>query len=410
MYSKRVITRPRQSWDPVRPNRYQSLPGTPSRGARTSSVHRPQTSADSRRLRDELLANQDFRHIKTAQLESVIPALREYVIEKGGKEDYVEAQRAQELSKAVMAEIDRRGNRRGGASSETDVSEQSRNFEQAWKARFTRFDNETKSRRRTLEDSQERERQLFEKKWREEMPNRYRKPSMKLIQLKKVEKTLAATADFERAREAHEDVERQMQMEMEEAQNKLVKDYEAAKRRLEAKQKQLTDAFESQRELDRNLMKTHYLAEKKAVANRRKVVESKRREEARTSYSRSRDMGTLPMYPAGCYRNALSGLVQLPPLVAPNDPDYRAEQDKRKREQQRKQQEYQKKNADSISQQYGYDTGRSKKWKAKSSSSSDSESDSGKEEKRESESGEEERSRAARMDAENRDPVLITAP
>jgi hypothetical protein len=182
----------------------------------------------------------------------------------------------------------------------------------------------------------------FEYAWRREMPSRYRHPSHRLLQLKQVERAFVAAEDYGRARAAHAEFARELQIEQEAAQRRLYDDYRAAGQRMRARQQGRLEKFDAQRSHARVLLDALYRQDREAEENRAKVAGARR----------ARAPGGGGMAGAGRAvarpRRPLNDLLLLPLLKAPNDPEVLEEQERVRREDRRRKLAFQKQNAEAT--------------------------------------------------------------
>ena len=311
-------------------------------------------------------SSKSLSDFSTEELQQVFPYLRDYSHRKGCEEDYDNAQTAFSLSEDVLNELKTRvSNQNSENQSSTIESSEQSSFEEKWEKQFKTYNEETDRKRKELEKSHEDQMASFEKLWNEDMPRKYRKPSPHLLQIKKVEKSLALSCDFERAKQVHQEYEQLAAKELEQAQENLNRDYEAAHTKLVQKQQQEIKNFEEVRFHLLNLKKTKYEEQKAAFENRSRVAQTRKKEGQRNpknnsdqvsnftySYSSTNENGNEN---SGSNNTENRDLLLLPELTPPNDPQYLEEDKKRKRELNKKKLAYQKQNAELTLARYTVD-------------------------------------------------------
>lgn len=305
-------------------------------------------------IREQLYSNPDFSNYSTEKLEEFNSYLREYSTCKGMQEDYDEAIRAKDLSDKILTEI---------SSRSTQIQKQSEppnNFENKksqllskWQDKINSYDEETEKKRQALKNRHEEETNQFEETWRNEMPRKYRKPTARLLQLKTIEKSYAASGNFIKAKAVHQEVDSMARSEMEAAQSNLNHDYEVAQKRLIEKQRKELERFEESRLHSKQCLLAQQNHEMEAMVNRNKVVHNKahtiNKPRSQLQYASSRIL-----YQSNKKNNTDD--VLLPPLRAPNDPSVKEEQMKKKRETDRVKYQYQRRNAEETLQRYKLDS------------------------------------------------------
>jgi hypothetical protein len=310
-------------------------------------------NSEFQQMHAQLLQNRDFSSHPTEKLEEFYTYLRQYSLQKALEQQYDDAQLARELSDSVLSAINDRIPPPEEGPNLANLAEAEKNqFEGRWNRQLQEYDDESQLRREQLDVRQTEERQKFENLWMEEMPRRYRKPSTQLLQLRKIEKSLAVSGSFEKAKKVHSDVEQLAQIEMTNAQAILIHDYEIAQKKLRQKQEQEMELFETTRLHERSLLLAKYDSEKVAIEHRELVVQ------VRTQNPRKIKNNLATGNPPFAYKaKSRTGTedVLLPPLRPPNDPEMMEEQKNWKRDQERRKLGMQKKNAEVVLLKYSVD-------------------------------------------------------
>jgi hypothetical protein len=298
-------------------------------------------------LREKLYENPSFSDIDDTTIQKLIAHLREFCLDRGLKEDYAEAARASELAEKVRIECQARQTNVTARDSD-GMGLNDEDFEVRWERQYREFDSESERKRLELAERQRDALEKFEQMWRDEMPRRYRKPSAGLLQIKQIERSMAISGQYERARAMHLEGEKLAAREAEELQATLIRDYRIAKEQKVKAQEAERQKLESDRARLRTVLDAGKKMEGDQRSNRLVVVEQRQIEALKAVRERS---GTVrPDYGA-----SVSGSVQskgklldnvIPPLFAPNDPKFVEEEGKRAREKRRAQLEFQKRNAE----------------------------------------------------------------
>ena len=292
--------------------------------------------------RKNLTENKDFSEIPDEKLPLLHSYLREYAAKCASEENYDEAEKSSELAEETQKEFNSRKSSsvksRGADLKEPNMQE----FEKQCKDELDEYDADTDKRLQALSETQNKEKEDFEKKWREEKPQKYRKPSQRLLQLKQIEKTLAGNAEYSRAKAVHQEVEELQNYELQVAQESIIRDYNFASQRLSEKHMKEKENLLSSREHTRVLLETRQASEREARIHREKVIKVRASENPRVKPT----VGA-PAVSRSISRNKDKEIdgVLLPPLRAPNDPELVEETKRKQREANKKKMAYQKQNA-----------------------------------------------------------------
>ena len=274
-------------------------------------------------LRNHFFASEDYEKYKADELQLLMEHLREYTAFSASQRDYDEAERSSALYERLKAHLETRG----GEEHENDDALSYEEFVERKQQEFIQelkdFDEITETKRAQLEEKQREETEVFEKRWREDMPPKYRKPSPKLLQLYEFERKLGMTGQFDRAKLAKVETEKQERLEMEQAQRLLIRDYNSAKAQHEREQREERRIFEDTREHWRSVIIARQKVEFEAIANRENVLNKKQGspKAQRESSLRPQSKGPQAAGNAVVYhRENLTGSNRLlPPLIPPND-------------------------------------------------------------------------------------------
>jgi len=255
----------------------QRKPRPQSRSSRDSSPGKWEEAPEMRSLREQLYENPDLSQLDNSTLDSLFCSLREYAHQEGGKGDYDEALRASNLSDAVREEL-RVRNPVMVNSSLNSPQARSAQFEDAWQKKFEEFDHSGQTRISALKAEQDDSVAEFERVWRDEMPRQYRKASVHLLQLRRIEKCLAICNEFDKAKAIHQEAETIAAHEWEMQQANLLRDYQIARTRLFAKHEAVMNQLRHTIAHERSILTQQYERERTALTNRSLVVDVKRKE------------------------------------------------------------------------------------------------------------------------------------
>lgn len=363
---KPIITRPKTRGINTsgRANRSYNYNNTkskqPPRSKSAISYLRKPNTQELESIRQKLFENYqnatfDLNDYSTEELNDLLPFLRIYAHIKGNEEDYDNAQIAHLLTESINDELEHRNFTSDKEADEIlkTLESQQKDFDDQWKQKFDDYDNDTTNKREELQKHHQQQLEAFEQMWAEDMPRKYRKPSPYLLQIKKIERSLASTNEFERAKQIHMEYEKQAQIEQEQAQHNLNRDYQIAQNKLFQKQQQELSNFEETRNHLRNLMNVKYAESRKQFGIRSRVL-NQRKQQTRKG-SRNKNSGQICASLSFTTNEKRLDDVLLPPLTAPNDPDLIETQQKKKREMNKKKLAYQKQNAQTTLARYTVD-------------------------------------------------------
>ena len=340
---------------------------------RRSQPSRPRTSLcpppiksylddpDCNSLRESILSSSepyDFSQLETDRLTAFISHLREYEAKLAREENYPEASIIRELGNEAREVLLGRASEGAGGASEIQAREasmQSRQAqskvesEKAWQEKIEKYKQETEEKRGKLEELHAQQLERFEKKWQEEKPSEYRKPSAKLLQLKYMEKNIAKRRDYSEAEVIHAEAERLIRQESESAQKALVLDYKNAKERLLKRQETELQQFEYARGEGLKMLENQF-KEAKDKAERRDQVITFQKASVNTRAMKLAAMSASQPTPVK-KRDLKSEL--LPPLIPPNDPKFVEEEERKARAENKRRLDLQRKKEEEASSRWG---------------------------------------------------------
>jgi len=333
-----------------------SYSGTSRRGnesrpiSRQSNVIRKKTVNESEfmALRSRLLQDPSLEGIEMDELSDLYSFLREHSMSCARNEQYDDAEASKLLSELVKEGIKKKEKENMENKDFAANNKRTAMFEEKCAEKLRLFDDETEKKRVSLVDHHSREMGDFEDLWANTMPNKYRKPSQRLLQLKQIEKSLAKSGEYNRAKVIHEQTLVIASEEQEFAQQNLVKDYQLALTKLKEKQQSEIDQFVSVRRHWRSVLEAQQKSEKEAFLNRENVVREKARDSIKVTAKAN------PMFspalvtssPNSSSEKSKGSELLLPPLRPPNDPAFIMEENKKKRQTAKKKLAFQKLNAE----------------------------------------------------------------
>jgi hypothetical protein len=273
--------------------------------------------AECEALRDALSQAGDLAGTDTARLRDLHAYLREYAVQCAMNEDFAEARSARALGERVYAELLRRAVR---SDDRADLQAAAREREQSrqalWRERFEAFESESDQARSELIQRHEAERAEFETAWRVEKRREYQRPTSRLLQLKQIERSLAASGEIDRAEHVHAEAQRCAAAAAAEAQERLDRDYLFALERLLDRQRGELARFDAHADDRRQLLESDRALSDGRGRSRQGVVAM-----ACARAARPRLGEECKALPAKMPRLGRVGRVLLPELLPPNIPE-----------------------------------------------------------------------------------------
>jgi hypothetical protein len=204
------------------------------------------------RMRELVLAEGSFRSIPDSDLNVLVIHLRECAQKCAAKRKFVKADEFTRLAQEAREELTERTLQRDDPTARVAESQARMDYLAERKdQQLQLFDEETDQMRSELTEKQGADRTAFNHHWSQAMPNRYRKPSAQLLQLKQIEKSLTIAGDYVAALNAQQRIEAQERIEVEIQQGQLDDDYSAAKRKFESEKTAEVELFERKRDAAR---------------------------------------------------------------------------------------------------------------------------------------------------------------
>ena len=260
--------------------------------------------------------NPDFSDVDGEQLQKFIMHLSEYSNACARKEDYQSAKKASDLKLIANNCLKTGGVTKTRALESNKSDDHVKVVQDVFDKRNKAVDDEYEKKLKSINEKQDKDRAEFNKKWTETMPNKFRKPSQKLLQLKAIEKTLANSGDFEKAAEIKKQADQLMKKETQEAQNNLVRDYKVALSFKESTYSQERDVLEQWYKSQKSVIAAEYQKEMIIAEKRKNVIEQKDEEEKKL-ISRAKPQTPVIVTPSKGEEKLEATL--LPPLIPPND-------------------------------------------------------------------------------------------
>ena len=279
-------------------------------------------------IREQLFEKGNIEDFSNEELQKELIHLREYYISLSSERNYSDAKKSTLLYQAIKDELAYRD----ASSSEipTDPEEtyqdvKMKNDEKHQKE-LDDFDAIADQRIQELDHKQTRAREKFEEDWHDKYPQKYQKPSSKLLGLYEIERRLGMTGDFDQAAIVKQQALELQEQEMEIAQSKLLYDYEKHKRNFDLSQKEEKDILINSIKHERECIVSRQKVENDYLANREIVLHEKEREKS-TFKPRETSQQIQAQSISACgntvqlkRQNKIdTSKILLPPLIPPND-------------------------------------------------------------------------------------------
>lgn len=293
-------------------------------------------------IRNNVMQTGDLSQVSDQDLTKLHSHLREYVADCSMNEQYDEAQKAYNLAELSKQEIQTRS--KSALPSECSVqstSQQREEIEKDYQQKIQDLNQRLDQKIQTLQEKHKQETEQFENVWIEEMPRKYRKPSQKLLELKEMERNLALANNFDGAKRIHSEVQALADIETQNAQRALVKDYRTYKKQMEKRMERDLDNIENIRQRQTTFLETQKEKRLDELANRDKVLQQKK-SESEHEKSSSQSLQIAPTYAGSRKRDSIHKNL-LGELKPPNDKSILEQERKENNERKRRQAEFQKK-------------------------------------------------------------------
>jgi len=306
--------------------------------------------------RNRLLANLSFTGMDLDILKKLINYLRELARTSADKGNYADAESSrnlvEEVRKQIIKLVDHPAETKGLVVQQTARKS---DLETKCKEEIDNYDQETAAKVQHLEEKHKREMIEFEDLWRNKMPHKYRKPTTQLLQLKQIEKSLAVSGEYGRAKEISQQAQALSLSEQEHAQTMLVNDYQASLQKINEKHKVEMSLLVHTRFQGKEVLLSKQSNERKSVINRELVIKEK--------------LSSMPPKKVGAVKSIIQPVsrsasnerkkvceVLLPALKPPNDPEFIEEFNRKKKEILKKKLEYQEHNAKELLSKYSLES------------------------------------------------------
>lgn len=379
--------RQRSSTSQVHPPRSQPRQGQQrsnlppiSNRAKPASTEPPPSEGELASIRDQLSEEYDTSSISAQTLQYLVSYLRESSLKHALDEEYDVAEKDQELSEKVRVDIKNKvvvG--KPSEYLENDLRQKQEKYDDKLQNEVKKYDEDTEERRNEFFRRKEEKFQEFEKEWsydnaeeseepeedgkkdgkkehKKDNLKKYRKPSSRLLELKKIEKSQAINKEFEQAKITHKEIEQMSQREKDVSQMQLIRDYRFALGNFEKYWNDQYKVFLMARSNNREILITELQKEKGNLDQRAHVVE-RRKEELKiarpTTILNVRGARELPQGKSVAHQTEFL----LPPLIAPTDKELIKQLRARQQQDSNKKKEHQERNSDKGSHSYDYSGG-----------------------------------------------------
>jgi hypothetical protein len=227
-------------------------------------------------LRTQVLERRTFAFVEDSKLQGLYDYLRTLKARHLEAERYLEARDANELLEYCRAELQYRTNQTSTIPVDSDVSNsQKAQALNDCNQEIEKHDENTATKLQQLREKHAGELEALETEWSESMPERYRRPSKRLIDLRQVSRSLAYAGKFEEAAAQKAETELLAQKEQQEAQQRLDEDYRNTRRKLTSKHDEEIRLVVETASLHRELLLSKRTALETGVAHRKLVLSSK---------------------------------------------------------------------------------------------------------------------------------------
>lgn len=180
------------------------------------------------------------------------------------------------------------------------------------------FDKETSLKMNELHKKHSEQLEKFETDWREVMPEKYRKPSQKYVELKQSALDLAYAGQYEEAETRKQECEALKVKEYQEAKWRMDREYRQSRNKLMKQFKYETEHLNDQRKLQKDLLISQRNQLEAAIQKRDIVLRTKPSVPVRKSQNATHEGVTSTIRKTKERKSFTSSDVKLPPLTPPN--------------------------------------------------------------------------------------------
>jgi hypothetical protein len=264
-------------------------------------------------LHAQVLERRTFAVVEDRKLQPFYEYLRRLKVQLLDSERYANARETHDLIEACAAEIHRRSgvqppSPRPRDPSQTITAHQLSDYDR----RLQEHEERLHEKLSVLSAKHEAELDAFEADWRDVIPERYRRPSKRLMELRHDAYSLAIGGKFDDAQARKDEADALTNRELHDAQNRLNRDYAKAKNRLLATHRAEITQIQETALQQKELLMSLRSATERAFANRLIVMETKRSPRSARAAAPARSP---PMRNSG---KRIAGDLRLPPLQPPH--------------------------------------------------------------------------------------------
>jgi hypothetical protein len=273
--------------------------------------------SEMEQIRRQVVERHTMDFIEDSKLQRFYDYLRNLKAALVEAERYIDARDVNQLIERCQNERNYRANRNSGHGGDYDLSEAEKVRQlKACDSKITKHDQDFIEKICEVQSRHATELDKFEAEWRT-MPDRYRRPSKKLIDLRHASRSLAYAGKYEEAAARKAEAESLAQREQLYAQQRLEADYRAARKKLIAKQDEEVRLMSQTAELQRELLITKRGELEDDVSKRKLVLTVKRPPRNRVEIG---NFGGGPTLKGSGVRKPVkcTSEPRLPPLQPPN--------------------------------------------------------------------------------------------
>jgi hypothetical protein len=268
-------------------------------------------------LRRDVMDRRTLSFVMDDQLPPLLEHLRTLKASHLADERYLAARDVSELMAHCRSEIQYRGGQRAAGAVDRDAASTATGRQLSEHDRkLQRHDDRTRERLAVLARRHAEEREDFELEWGTVMPDRYRRPSRRLIEMRHATRSVAAAGQFGEAHARKAECEALVRAEAADAQARLNRDYAAARQRMLARHAEEVGNVQQAAQPRRDLLLSKRTAAEQAFANRLIVLDTKPNQNPRQPPPAA---AAPPKGAAIRRRKRTSSVERLPPLVPPNE-------------------------------------------------------------------------------------------
>ncbi|EAY15900.1 hypothetical protein TVAG_165280 [Trichomonas vaginalis G3] len=284
----------------------------------------------------------DLKNLDIRTLFSYKSTVKDHIAEMAASENYDECKKSLKILQLIKKEIASRTCSQSSANGEPeeDFKAKEEEINSKYEQQLQQINQKYSEKIEQIQTEHKKQTDDFDTEWSTVEPNKYRKPSKNLLNLKEIEQFYAKSNQFEKAKEIHQETEIVSQQETMMAQEKLIKDYRNAKINLRLQQQKDIHSIEELKKKELQDLEINKQNDLNQLEKRKKVLLEK---------SKSRNPRERKDFNSNVHLSQTSRPpVLLGPLFAPNEAEFKRKREREMMEKRRRAAKFIKENANRL--------------------------------------------------------------